>query len=74
MFRSPNLKSRAPAIDLATVRDTISYMQDDIAHTPGLERVASALRAAMAEIDRLEPERDAPAAPVAARFMSWQRS
>ena len=44
-------------IDLDTVRETIAYMRDDLAGTPGFEGVAGRLSAALAEIDRLEAER-----------------
>ena len=74
MFRSARVNARPPAIDLATVRDTILYMQDDIERTPGLEKIASALRTAVAEIDRLSPDADEPTIAKAVRFIPWRRA
>ena len=74
MFRSARVNAPPPAIDLATVRDTILYMQDDIERTPGLEKIATALRMAVAEIDRLNPDADEPALAKAVRFIPWRRA
>jgi hypothetical protein len=41
-------------IDLASVRDTLLYIESDLNHAPDLERLASAIRSALAEIDRIE--------------------
>lgn len=45
-------KAERPAsIDLDTVRETLSYMHDDMRSVPGLERVAAALGRAIEEIE-----------------------
>lgn len=41
-------------IDLASVRDTLLYIESDLNQTPELERLASAVRNCLAEIDRME--------------------
>jgi hypothetical protein len=70
------LRARAPSpppIDLATVRETIAYMQSDIRRAPGLERVSHALDLAVREIDALEGNRMPVKGPeiAAARFLPW---
>lgn len=42
---------RKPALDLDTVRETISYMRDDASRTPGYQRLTSALDAVLDEIE-----------------------
>jgi hypothetical protein len=54
-------------IDLGSVRDTLLYIESDVAHAPELERLAAAIRAALTEIEKLEAKygtknRVAPAA------------
>lgn len=59
-------------IDLATVRETIAYMHDDLAGAPELGRVRNALAMALLEIERAETARRAlPANVTTARFMPW---
>lgn len=53
----------AQTIDLATVRETLSYMHDDMRNVPGLERIAGALETALKEINTAQcrlgsPRRD----------------
>lgn len=74
MFRIPRDKPWPPAIDLVTVRDTLAYMQDDIARVPGLEKVADAITRTLEEIDAVKPEPRPIAAdsPFAARFLPWR--
>lgn len=52
--RSPQSPLQRQRIDLASVRDTLLYIESDLAGTPGLERVANAISDALAEIDRME--------------------
>ncbi|NOT70066.1 MAG: hypothetical protein HOP09_01925 [Hyphomicrobium sp.] len=49
--KRPQLRQR---IDLASVRDTLLYLESDLAGAPGLERIANAISDALAEIDRME--------------------
>ncbi len=69
MFRIPRHNPWPPVVDLSTVRDTLSYMKDDMERVPGLERVAAALKEALAEIDRAKPPTAVPLSPIAARFL-----
>lgn len=46
-------RSAYPRIDLDTVRETLSYMRDDMATTPDLARVSQALSRAIDEIAAL---------------------
>ena len=41
-------------IDLATVRDTLLYIESDLTRSPELDRLAFAIRQALTEIERLE--------------------
>ncbi len=58
-------------IDLGSVRDTLLYIDSDVAHAPGLERFAAAIRDALAEIEKLEAKFGTknPAAPAAVHFL-----
>ena len=51
MFKIPRQPSWPPAIDLATVRETLHYMKVDMRRVPGLEKAAGAIEAAIVEID-----------------------
>lgn len=77
MFRIPRSQPWPPAIDLATVRETLHYMHDDMKRVPGLEAVATALEKAMSEIDTAERDakksRRTNLSPVAAKFMPLWR-
>lgn len=42
---------KSPQIDLVTIRETISYMHDDVRNAPGLENVAIALQETLRQID-----------------------
>lgn len=70
MFRIPRQNPWPPVVDLTTVRDTLSYMKDDMERVPGLERVAAALKEALAEIERAKPPAAVPLTPIAARFLA----
>jgi hypothetical protein len=57
MFKISRDKPWPPSIDLSTVRQTVAYMQGDLARVPGLEKIAAALDTAMQEIDAVQPRR-----------------
>jgi hypothetical protein len=57
MFKISRDKPWPPSIDLTTVRQTVAYMQGDMARVPGLEKIAAALAEALAEIDAVQPRR-----------------
>jgi len=70
MFKIPRRHPWPPVLDLATVRETIAYMHDDMARVPGLERVAGALKMAIDEIEAAERNAKPPAInPSVARFL-----
>lgn len=54
MFKISRSRSWPPAIDLSTVRKTVTYMQGDMARVPGLEKIAAALEVAIKEIDAVD--------------------
>ena len=47
-------KRNIPSIDLATIRETLTYIRDDLQRVPALERAAEALSSALAEIAAAE--------------------
>ena len=73
MFRISRRQPWPPMIDLTTVRETLAYMQGDMARVPGLERVAAAMKTTLDEIDQVKP-RPSPItnSPFAARFLPWR--
>lgn len=58
-------------IDLASIRDTLAYIESDLDSAPELQRLADAIRSALAEIDRIELSNGAlsPTEITAARFL-----
>ena len=76
VFRSSRRPPRPQAIDLSTIRETVSYMHDDAVRTPGCERLAIAFGAVLREIDAAERQR--LASPVgeiiSARFIPFRRA
>lgn len=54
MFKIPRTNPWPPSIDLSTVRQTIAYMQGDVARIQGLEKIAAALEQAIKEIDAVQ--------------------
>lgn len=54
MFESFNRPRRQVQIDLASVRDTLLYIESDLKRSPDLTRLAGAIRSALHEIERLE--------------------
>jgi hypothetical protein len=75
VLRSSHRPARAPAIDLDTIRETVSYMHDDVARVQELERLAAAFRSVLKELDAVgQPAAaDAPARVMAARFIPFRR-
>ena len=71
MFGVFKRQSSPQHIDLASVRDTLLYIESDLDHAPELERLATAIRSALAEIDRIElsDRTCAPLAITASRFL-----
>lgn len=70
MFRIPRSNPWPPVLDLATVRETLHYIHDDMTRVPGLERVANALETALVEIEAAERNAKPPViGPLAARFL-----
>ena len=64
---------RATRIDLASVRDTLLYIESDLNHAPALSRLAVAIRSALSEIERLQDAAEIqPPAVSAARFLPAQ--
>jgi hypothetical protein len=54
VFENSKRQRRAVQIDLASVRDTLLYIESDLGQSPQLHRLAVAVRSALSEIDRLE--------------------
>lgn len=74
MFRPDRKPSTTSTLDLATVRDTLSYMHGDIKRVPELAKAAEALDTAIKEIDAM---RGRTAPPIldrlrGARFFKWK--
>jgi len=60
VFRLSRSRPPAQKIDLATVRETLAYIEDDVKRVPGLEKVAAAITTAMREIDTAGQARSSP--------------
>jgi len=74
MFRIPRTRPWPPTLDLSTVRETLTYMRDDMRRVPGLEQVAEAIDAAMIEIEVAERSRRPTIngdRRLTARFLPW---
>ena len=71
MFKRFQRRPRVQHIDLASVRDTLLYIESDLVAAPELHRIADAVRSALAEIDRIELSNETLKAPqiTAARFV-----
>ncbi|MEO1207705.1 MAG: hypothetical protein AAFV45_15365 [Pseudomonadota bacterium] len=75
MFKIPRHRPWPPSLDLATVRDTLSYMRDDMRRIPALARAADALDDALVELTVAEQSEPAklPSHPISAgQFVKWQ--
>jgi hypothetical protein len=60
MGETLHLKPSVPLVDFDTIRETLTYIRDDIQRVPGLEKAADRLTAALAEIAAAERRRLAP--------------
>ncbi len=74
MFKIPRQRSWPPTINLATVRETLHYMKDDMQRIPGLEKAGEAIAKAIAEIENAEVSmRPVNYSTIDAKFLpSWQ--
>ncbi len=55
-----NRSLSCPLVDFETIRETLTYIRDDIQRVPGMEKAADRLTAALAEIAAAERRRLAP--------------
>jgi hypothetical protein len=73
VFKVSKAQRRAVTIDLASVRDTLLYIESDLHQSPRLDRLAAAIRSALVEIERLEPDGKIERPEItAARFLPVQ--
>jgi len=66
-----------PDIDLATIRGTLRYMEDDMRRVPQLKAIAAALEDAIREIDKAEaksPPKIADGVVTHSRFVPFRRN
>jgi hypothetical protein len=66
-----------PDIDLATIRGTLRYMEDDMRRVPQFEAIAKALEDAIHEIDKAEaksPPKIADRVVTHSRFIPFRRN
>jgi hypothetical protein len=54
VFKIDRSRPWPPDIDLATVRGTLRYIEDDMRRVPQFAGIAAALEAAISEIDKAE--------------------
>ena len=70
VFRIPRSNPWPPTIDLATVRETLMYIQDDMRRVPALAGVAAALETTLVEIGKAErSQKKVPLSPISSRFL-----
>lgn len=60
MSRSRRNYRSGERLDISSIRDTLLYIQSDVAHAPGMERLAGSVADALREIAVIE--RDMPEA------------
>lgn len=74
MFALNRRQPNPVRIDLASVRDTLLYIESDLTGSAEYERLVAAVRSALTEIDRLESAngRSEPAPATSARFVPAQ--
>ncbi len=58
-LRRQNPASQRAGIDLASVRDTLLYIESDLQTSPAHARISAAIKTALAEIERLDESGDA---------------
>ena len=76
MFRIPRDNPWPPQIDLSTVRETLSYMRDDMKRVPQFEQIAAALENAISELDKAEaksPRVLGPGVVTHSRFVPYRK-
>jgi hypothetical protein len=56
VFKVSKAPRRTVTIDLASVRDTLLYIESDLHQSPRFDHLAAAIRSALVEIERLEPD------------------
>jgi hypothetical protein len=54
VFEISKRQRRTVQVDLASVRETLLYIESDLGRSPQLNRLAATIRSALAEIERLE--------------------
>ena len=70
MYRIPRSNPWPPQIDLATLRETLIYMHDDMARVPGLEKLRDALALALEETEAAQAAAQAKVTNITkARFL-----
>ncbi len=71
MFRIDRSRPWPPHLDLATARETIAYIEDDMRRVPELESVADALNRAITAIEDAEAKAPlgVPMKPFVSRFL-----
>ena len=71
MFRIDKSNPWPPHLDLATARETIAYIEDDMRRIPGLESVADELGKAITAIEDAEARAPlgVPMKPFVSRFL-----
>ena len=75
MYKIPRPHPWPPTLDLATVRETLLYMKDDLRRVPDLARAAQALETAISELEKAErTSKPVSYSPFAARFLPRPRS
>lgn len=75
MYKIPRSHPWPPTLDLATVRETLLYMKDDLRRVPNLAKAAQALETAIAEIEKAErTSKPVSYSPIVARFLPRSRS
>ena len=75
MFRQPPRQPRVPLLDLETVRETLSYIHDDLKRTPGFETASARLAEAIAAIKTAEQSRQViPSNILSAQFVRRPRN
>ncbi len=60
MFKIDRRQPWPPHIDLATVRETLKYIEQDVGRIPQLKKVAEALQETIREIERAEVQSRVP--------------
>jgi hypothetical protein len=75
VFRTPPKNPRVPLLDLETVRDTLTYIHDDLKRTPGFEAASQRLDEAIAAIKTAEKNRQViPSNILTAQFLRRPRN